>query len=377
MASSIEQLDEASAAFFDIGTDLAGWTPVLAALAEPLGSVGCDLHLIRDNSPLASFMGGTPPEVLNEYTERFINNEPRSMFLRQARVGTVATDLEFVSPDVMATSDYYADFLRRAGMGHCIAGLPLRSRRNTAYFGIHMDPAAGPPSARQMALATHLMPQLNRALTSQFHLIDAQLKNALYSEAFDNLDIGLAILGERKNVLVENRLAASIFRAGTTLSVRGGKLIAVVSRDTGVLDALIATAMSRQGRSAGAAIVVGNAEHGISVSVTPASRAFRAQTGAAVFVFLVPLTRKRNIDRSGALMDLFGLTLAEARIASLLAQGHSTRELAAELGITYETARTTIKQIFAKTGVRRQAQLVALVHSALPPLAVPGTAGDA
>jgi DNA-binding CsgD family transcriptional regulator len=58
---------------------------------------------------------------------------------------------------------------------------------------------------------------------------------------------------------------------------------------------------------------------------------------------------------------LFDLTPAEARIAALIGSGLPPRSAAERLGITEETARTTLKHVFAKVGVSRQSELAALL----------------
>jgi DNA-binding CsgD family transcriptional regulator len=62
----------------------------------------------------------------------------------------------------------------------------------------------------------------------------------------------------------------------------------------------------------------------------------------------------------------FGLTPAEARLAIHLVTGETLRSAAAKLSISYETARTSLKTIFAKTGACRQAELVIIILNALP-----------
>src|SRR5262245_2313490 len=62
----------------------------------------------------------------------------------------------------------------------------------------------------------------------------------------------------------------------------------------------------------------------------------------------------------------FGLTPAEARLALQLVAGEPLRSAAAKLGISYETARTELKNIFSKTGTCRQAELVIGIVTALP-----------
>ena len=62
----------------------------------------------------------------------------------------------------------------------------------------------------------------------------------------------------------------------------------------------------------------------------------------------------------------FGLTPAEARLALHLVAGETLRSAELKLGITYETARTHLKNIFNKTGTCRQAELVVIILTALP-----------
>lgn len=57
----------------------------------------------------------------------------------------------------------------------------------------------------------------------------------------------------------------------------------------------------------------------------------------------------------------FELTVAQARLALFVAEGGTIREYAELLGIKISTVRTHLKSIFAKTGVKRQAELAILL----------------
>jgi DNA-binding CsgD family transcriptional regulator len=74
------------------------------------------------------------------------------------------------------------------------------------------------------------------------------------------------------------------------------------------------------------------------------------------------------VPSHGALQELFGLTPAESRMAASIASGSTVSAYAAEAGVTEETARFRLKQVLAKTGVHRQADLVRIVLSSLPAL---------
>jgi len=64
----------------------------------------------------------------------------------------------------------------------------------------------------------------------------------------------------------------------------------------------------------------------------------------------------------------FGLTPAEARLALHLVTGETLRSAAAKLSISYQTARTHLKNIFKKTTTYRQTQLVIVILTVLPGL---------
>jgi DNA-binding CsgD family transcriptional regulator len=80
--------------------------------------------------------------------------------------------------------------------------------------------------------------------------------------------------------------------------------------------------------------------------------------GRAFIVLVDPEERRRPPE--AALRDIFRLTVAEARLAARLACGEALETISDDLNVTKETARFHLKRIFAKTGARRQAELVAL-----------------
>lgn len=72
-------------------------------------------------------------------------------------------------------------------------------------------------------------------------------------------------------------------------------------------------------------------------------------------------------SRAAILKALYKLTPTEARIADLLLQGLETREISHTVGNTLESVRFNIKQIFAKTGTNRKAQLIRLMLGLINP----------
>ena len=76
-----------------------------------------------------------------------------------------------------------------------------------------------------------------------------------------------------------------------------------------------------------------------------------------VLCLVTPLDRRR-IATANQLMDLFGLSAAEARLARALCHGDSLEEYATDQELKLPTVKTQLRSIFAKTGTERQSSLV-------------------
>ena len=84
------------------------------------------------------------------------------------------------------------------------------------------------------------------------------------------------------------------------------------------------------------------------------------------------LNTEPQLPDEDLLAALFRLSRAEARLAIGLLKGLSAAECAVQAGVGVATIRSQLHSIFSKTGVRRQAQLVALL-SRVPALRPPGS----
>jgi len=82
-------------------------------------------------------------------------------------------------------------------------------------------------------------------------------------------------------------------------------------------------------------------------------------------LFALVLLSARDAQAAGRLVHRnFGLTTAESRLAAKLLQGRRISDAAADLGMTASTARWHLRNIFSKTGTRRQADLLRLLTNA-------------
>lgn len=83
--------------------------------------------------------------------------------------------------------------------------------------------------------------------------------------------------------------------------------------------------------------------------------------GGPELVLLLQGPIRKSAPSQARLIDVFGVTPAEAKLIIHLVDSMTLTAAAKELGVSRNTARAQLASIFSKTGVNRQAQLVKLV----------------
>lgn len=351
--------------FFEFEEDLSHWTLALESMANYFGAVGCDLYIVRQGAPELSFEGGEFGDSVEEYLERFLHREPRSLFLKSAKTGDLVTDLQITTASSMKKSEYYSDFLVRQGMQHVIAAAPLQTETRAAYLGIHFPLRMGAPSTEVLNDAKRMQVHLNRAIRAQLSIIDGNLLQSLYTEVFNNMSTGVIVLGKNGLVLTENNTATEYLRRSNFIRIKDGKLVAAPPNKAEAVTTIVSKVANQDSEPSGAVLLTDCDGKSMALTVTKTSESFRQTTGATAYVFLNSLESNNSIFGVEQIKNLFSLTIAEARAAMLLAGGASIREAASIAGVTYETMRSTIKSVFAKCKVKRQSQLVAVIHKSL------------
>jgi DNA-binding CsgD family transcriptional regulator len=80
---------------------------------------------------------------------------------------------------------------------------------------------------------------------------------------------------------------------------------------------------------------------------------------AAAILFLVD-PDEAAVPLDDRLRALYSLTAAEARVAGAVAAGQSAADISDRFGVSRETARSQIKSVFDKAGVRSQSAFIRL-----------------
>lgn len=215
-----------------------------------------------------------------------------------------------------------------------------------------------------------LVTPLDRAIRLFERIVALERRQIVANAAIETAGIGVILVSAEGEALLTNTIADEMLAAGDGLRLAHGRLRALTPADTAtLLDHVRAKAAEQQAEpdwQVYAPLALPRADHPLPLTVIvrpgPAFRPLRNPLVRTAMLVLRDPAR-RPVIPGAALGQLFGLTPAEALLASELARGASLDEAADQLGIRRNTARTQLQAVFAKTGVNRQGELVRVLLS--------------
>jgi DNA-binding CsgD family transcriptional regulator len=360
---------------YEAAAEPAGWQRLAPALASLFQSDSCILmgwDTRSDLTLLAAATANFTADILSDYVTHY-----RAMDLWLASGlklpgGAVRVGRELVDDDVMTRSEFYNDYLKKRLSHFDILGGMIHVSPHTMGFAAIHRPLSAPrfDAAHKRSLAV-LMPHLTQAMRLHQRLAGVHRAGAIATAALDLMHNGVTAVGADRTLLFANAAAERLLSAGTGVSVQQGRLHCTDREADQMLGRLLqnaAGAATGQTGSAGGVLPAPRPQRRpLSLLVCPlTTKAMNfGDTQPAMLVFIDDSDDYEPLP-AAALVRLYGLTPAEARLASLVASGLSPSTAAGQLGITEETARTVLKRVFAKVGVSRQAELAALLGRLAP-----------
>jgi DNA-binding CsgD family transcriptional regulator/PAS domain-containing protein len=253
-------------------------------------------------------------------------------------------------------------------MGHLIAvddGRPIASivayrKQGRAAFG-----------DADLAFANRLVPHLARAFEMYRALVGVNRQRRALAEVMNRLSVGVILLNDEGRVVRCNRSAIQflgrddgLLLSDGTLHLRDAGAERNLQRWIAEVTALPPESPEASGGTLGAPRTSGNGTYGILVArLLPGHSSHDAV--ASVVVSDPEVGAEPAVE---LLRGLHHLTPAEADLVRHLARGRSLEEAARTRGVSINTARSQLKQVFAKTGTTRQGELVQLVLRFLLPM---------
>lgn len=272
-----------------------------------------------------------------------------------------------------ADTDYYRDWIEPQGIVDLMAVAITRDKDTTCSVGFARHGNDGAIGAREVELARLLVPHIQRAVAISRLLDVKSLVASNFSAALDAVATAVILVDGTLSIVSANRAARVMLAGDGAIVERSGVLGLGSPAATAALRLAVRqgrreeSALGRRGigiptmRHDGSPAVV----HVLPLRNGGLRAGLAPNADAAIFVAPAAGLPQPHNETIAALFDL---TPAETRIYAALTGGRTLSETAGALGISLATAKTHLLRLFAKTGTRRQAELVRLAGSFATPV---------
>ena len=348
------------------------WPAASALIDEICGATGNELVVAGGQSRADAkilfaglyYHGQRHEELEREYPETYFAQDERVPRIPQLADSRVVHVTELYTNSELNTSPTYNEALPRASAQNSL-NVRLDGPDGSQIVWMLADPSeSGGWSTRQVRMVERLLPHIRQFVRVRQALVDAEALGASSATVLENTRVGVIQLNRIGKIVAVNDRALDILKQGDGLLDRGGFLRARLRADNDRLLKLLSGALPVLGGNAvGGSMTVRRSPHlpRLALHVNPVTvrqMDLSALRVAALVLVVDPLDQPR-IDPD-LVAETLGLTMAESRVATALAEGRNVRDIAAATRRKESTVRWFIRQIYEKQGISRQADLVRL-----------------
>ena len=355
---------------YDTAIERNSWSNVLAALAEPVdGVTGHLLNWDKQSGLVPHFETfGVEASAMETYASHWVLEDPRAAHHQLCPNVRFFTDEMIVSVQEKKRLAFFNEWEHPfTAERHIVGHRAYVSKEREIILSLGFADIGGGDSDKALALFKRLSSHFQRAIEIH-HLFGRHIiEQTPELTVMDSLNFGVVFLDELGRPGSYNRVAEKISERGDGLRLSSGGLLARDGQSQSRLDALIRSC--RGGHSHG------EEPSGGWVSIT------REHTGEDYSALIIPMPEVNEInlfshprilvlvsDPAGgredigcALQYLYGLTDGEVSVCLALAAGQDTSSIADELSVSREAIRFHLKNIYSKTRVKRQGELIRLL----------------
>jgi DNA-binding CsgD family transcriptional regulator len=348
--------------FAEAGLDPKRWVTALTSMAAATGSYGAVmLPLAGDALPNVPWTENCTGAMEAYFRDGWHLRDERMRTVPMLTQRGVADDFDGHNVDAIARHPYYQEFLAPHRL-RWYAGVKVACGDDVWAVALQRTIDQGPFSAEEKDELARLSGRLSTGAAIARALSASAATGAL--EAFEMSGTAVVLVNRHGHVFKANQAAERVLV--DEIQIVNGRLVAKDTRATTALNRAIHNLLWSKtgGLSAPVALPRASRRPLLAYPARLSDSTANALADCQAMVILIdPESRFPTPEMT--LRTAFRLTEAEAKLATQLALGESLENVADQFGIAKETARSQLKSIFTKTGVHRQAELVAVLAKLL------------
>jgi DNA-binding CsgD family transcriptional regulator len=346
-------------AFADAALNPALWVKTLDTASAQTESFGAVLLPIKGGLiPNVPFTEPMRASADTYFRQHWYLRDERNRGISIMTQRGVADDLDISSPDRIKRHPYYQEFLAPHGL-RWFAGVGVACGDDLWCLSLQRTIEQGPFSESEKCQLALLSGRLSASAALARAMGGATTNGAL--DAFEVSGTAVVLINRMGEAFKANPSAERLLKGDVRIAKKR-----LVTKDRGATTALDHALHDLLRRRIGGGLsppVLLPRTGRRPLLAYPAKLASMTANALGDCQAVVILIDPEDVSRppQAALQAAFGLSEAEARLAARLASGEALEMVAEQFGIAKETGRSQLKSIFAKTGVHRQAELVALL----------------
>jgi DNA-binding CsgD family transcriptional regulator len=374
--SDAEQLSALIGEIYDAALDPALWPQVLPKSAQFVGGRAAALFYknAASKSGDVAYDCGIDPYYRQLYFDKYIKLDPLTVGHFFAEVEQPVAVADIMSYDEFLETRAYQEWGRPQGLVDVLNVALDKTATSAAMYCVFRHARDGRVDDQMRRRMRLIVPHMRRAVLIG-NVIDLKTAEADgFADTIDGISAGMFMVDASARIVHANASGHAMLAQGSPLRAVGGKLAPNDASAEQGLDEVYA--MAERGDAAvgvkGIAIPLMALDGERYVAhVLPLTSGARRRAGgtyaatAAVFVHKAALDAPSPQEVIG---KLYKLTPTELRVLLAVVEVGGASEVAEALGIAESTVRTHLLRLFAKTGAKRQADLVKLVASYTNPL---------
>jgi DNA-binding CsgD family transcriptional regulator len=354
---------------YDAALEPALWNDVVVSINDFIGSRGCGLV----SKDLASHCGrtlyyhGVDPHYIKLYSESYSRFDP---LVSLPAFGQVVGIPDLIDYDEYRKGPFYQEWLRPQRCVDVANALLEKPASNSAIL-LAVLPGARMLDDEMRQRIAQIVPHARRALLINRTIDSRQSEAATFADTLDGLSAGIFLVDAGCRIVHANVAGDEMLRADDFLCSIGGQLVAGNAQVNRTLREIFADNCGAPGGKGTALPLTAHDGERYVMHVLPLTSAARTAIGMAYKAVAALFVRKVALGTPcGELLARnFELTPAELRVLLSIVEVGGVPETAATLGVAETTVKTHLHRVFAKTGTRRQADLVKLAAGFSSPLA--------
>ncbi|MEP6944675.1 MAG: LuxR C-terminal-related transcriptional regulator [Acidobacteriota bacterium] len=350
-------------------SSLDGWKDLYLEIAKLTNARSGTLNLyVEKREEYGPIAGTFPDEFISAYNEHYHSVNPFKNAVTRMSAGQRFNRQEAMSDDEFYRTSFYNDYYRKFDIFHFEHQVFMVDDGLAFGLSLTRSERDGNFSNGELKLLEYLMPHLQRAFGLYLRVCSVSRRSDMFAAVIDRIPRGVLAVDANHKIIFANRAAEDILRHPECgLAARQSKLSAPISANDRKLKMVLKTVFDPGAvlRSNEAGLVQFERESGkppLQLFVTPiAERHFRFDGGQKLALIFITDPEQSSERAAQVLKDFYGLTPAEVRLATMIADGQTLFAASEILNVSMNTVRTHLKRIFAKTRTNRQSELMRLI----------------